>query len=123
MERREVVNASNGNILADEWAFSASAGTSAGQPHETEAPITQFPANPAAGRSLCLYFGPSGERCYQQALDNGFCKRHQPNASPTTASGDESRARRKKAAATLGILAALWPLIEELLRQIFRLLR
>ena len=81
-----------------------------------------FPASQSANRLLCLYFGPAGERCYRPAQDNGFCPRHQPNASPT-APRDESRARKKKAVATVGIIAALWPLVEELLRQIFRLLR
>jgi|GEM_PF-2357393 len=93
----------------------------------SEAPGSQsasslFPAGQSANRPLCLYFGPAGERCYRPALDNGFCPRHQPNASPT-APRDESRARKKKAAATVGIIAALWPLVEELLRQIFRLIR
>lgn len=76
----------------------------------------------AANQSACLYLGPAGERCYRPALDNGFCPTHQPNASPT-ALRDRSRSRKKKAAATVGIIAAMWPLIEELLRQLFRLLR
>jgi hypothetical protein len=71
---------------------------------------------------MCLYLGPAGERCDRPALDNGFCPRHQLDVSATTLR-DESRARKKKAAATVGVIAALWPLIEELLRQIFRLLR
>ena len=76
----------------------------------------------AANRPLCLYLGPAGERCYRPALDSGFCPSHQPNGSPS-ALRDQSRSRKKKAAATVGIIAAMWPLIEELLRQIFRLLR
>lgn len=84
--------------------------------------FSQLPNVQLANRPLCLYLGPSGERCYRPALDNGFCPSHQPNASPT-ALRDQSRSRKKKAAATVGIIAALWPLIEEVLRQLFRLLR
>ncbi|HLV96586.1 MAG TPA: hypothetical protein VKS44_15450 [Candidatus Acidoferrales bacterium] len=122
MERREVVNASNENTQPDEWGFDASNPSSIAQASTSQFPGDQFPARQSTSRPLCLYLGPGGERCYQQALDNGFCARHQPNRSPT-ALPDEGRARTKKAAATVGILAALWPLIEELLRQIFRLLR
>lgn len=87
------------------------------QPVFSQLPNLQIPT-----RSACLYLGPAGERCYRPALDNGFCPSHQPNASPT-ALRDRSRSRKKKAAATVGIIAAMWPLIEELLRQLFRLLR
>lgn len=80
-----------------------------------------FRGAPSASRPLCLYLGPAGERCYQPALDNGFCPAHQPNASPS-ALRDQSRSRKKKAAATVGIIAAFWPIIEEVLRQLFRLM-
>lgn len=122
MERREVVNASNENTQPNEWGFDVSDPSSVAQAPAGEFPGDQFPASQSASRSLCLYFGPGGERCCRPALDNGFCTRHQPSRSPTRLP-DESRARTKKAAATVGILAALWPLIEELLRQIFRLVR
>jgi Family of unknown function (DUF5763) len=122
MERREVVNASNENAQPDEWSFDNPAPSSMAPAPAAQFPATPFPAGQSTSRSVCLYFGPGGERCYRPALDNGFCTRHQPNASPT-GPPDEARARRKKTAATIGILAALWPLIEELLRQIFRLFR
>lgn len=84
--------------------------------------FSQLPAIQVPNRPLCLYLGPAGERCYRPALDNGFCPSHQPNASPG-ALRDASRSRKKKAAATVGIIAAFWPLIEELIRQLLRLLR
>jgi hypothetical protein len=144
MERREVVNGSKENAQPDEWEFLAQAPSSitptpysitpapapqfpsiqseTAQFPSAESKSTQFPRAQSPSRPLCLYFGPAGERCYQPALDNGFCRRHQPNRSPT-ALGDEARARTKKAAAVTGVIAVLWPLIEELLRQIFRLFR
>jgi hypothetical protein len=132
MERREVVNASNEYDQPGEWTFSAPKvepipsvsgtqfpGSPGGKQH---AGGLQIPATQVASRHLCLYFGPAGERCDRAALADGFCSRHQLNPT-ATASREEARARRKKAAATVGIVAALWPLIEELLRQIFRLFR
>lgn len=122
MERREVVNASNENTQPSEWGFDASDPSSIAQASASQFPGRSIPASQSTSRPRCLYFGSGGERCYQPALDNGFCTRHQPSRSPS-ALPNEGRARTKKAAATVGILAALWPLIEELLRQIFRLLR
>jgi hypothetical protein len=132
MERREVVNASNENAQADEWVFDLGSPSSIPQPANTPFPGTDFPnsqtqtpqtrAARSAARHACLYFGPSGERCYRPALNNGFCARHQDNPSPT-ALRDEARARTKKAAAAAGIIAVIWPLIEELLRQLFRFFR
>jgi hypothetical protein len=122
MERREVVNASKENAKPDEWAFDLGAPSPIGEPASTPLPVAGFPQVQSSARALCLYFGPAGERCYRAALDNGFCARHQPTRSPAELR-DEGRARTKKAAATVGIVAALWPLVEELLRQLFRLLR
>lgn len=147
MERREVVNASKAKARPDEWSFEtptvtpippvsaaphSSDFTPIGQPDDLQFPTAQFPEGqrsamqalrtPSSPRPPCLYLGPGGERCYRPALDNGFCSRHQQNSSPA-APQDDSRARKKKAAAAVGILAVIWPLIEELLRQIFRLLR
>lgn len=82
----------------------------------------RIPGMQAASQPLCLYFGPGGERCYSPALADGFCPRHQLNPAGT-AQQDQARSRKKKAAATIGIIAALWPILEELVRQIFRLLK
>ncbi|HTU33945.1 MAG TPA: hypothetical protein VMF66_09095 [Candidatus Acidoferrum sp.] len=96
-----------------------------GSPSGPDQPVfSQLPNIQVPNRPVCLYLGPAGERCYRPALDNGFCPSHQPNSSPTgTVLRDQSRSRKKKAAATVGIIAAFWPLIEELVRQILRLLR
>jgi hypothetical protein len=132
MERREVVNASNEYEQPGEWTFSAPKvepiASVSGTPFPSSPTANdqpgglQTPASQAASGPLCLYLGPAGERCYRPALADGFCSRHQLNPT-ATAPRDEARARRKKAAATVGIVAALWPLIEELIRQIFRLFR
>ena len=82
----------------------------------------RVPGIQAASQPLCLYLGPAGERCYRSALADGFCPRHQLNPAGT-AQQDQARSRKKKAAATIGIIAALWPIVEELIRQIFRLLK
>jgi hypothetical protein len=144
MERREVVNASKANAQPDEWEFLAADPSSITPAPSsiTPAPGPQFPdiqsekvqfpsaqsksaqfsRAQSASRSFCLYFGPRGERCYKSALDNGFCSLHQPNPSPT-ALRNEARARTRKTVAVGGIIAVLWPLIEEILRQIFRIFR
>lgn len=90
----------------------------------TAAKSTRFRAARATSSLMCLYLGPGGERCDQPALDNGFCPRHQPNASSVgTVLRDQSRGRKKKAAATIGIIAAMWPIVEQILRAIFHLFR
>jgi hypothetical protein len=137
MERREVVNGSKEYDPArrydrpGEWTFSRPDIEPITQveptqfptaPTSTQSPSFRFPAAQAATRPVCLYLGPAGERCDSPALDSGFCPRHQLNSAPT-ALRDESRARKKKAAATVGIVAMLWPLIEEVVRHILRLLK
>lgn len=117
---------------ARDWSFSRQpvesipqvpADQSLGSAASPDQPVfSQIPNVQVANRPLCLYLGPAGERCYRPALDSGFCPSHQPNGSPSAAR-DQSRSRKKKAAATVGIIAAMWPLIEELLRQLFRLFR
>lgn len=74
-------------------------------------------ATPAAKRSdqgPCLYLGPKGQRCANPAIAGGFCDRHQPSGAEATA-GNVSRF-----AAGIGILAAMWPLLADLLRVVFR---
>lgn len=150
MERREVVNASKEYDEPGEWTFAGSrapltqavmyqfpgrrapgdgpstleipTGRPPGPGVSSQASSVQVGASQGVNRLPCLYFGPAGERCNRPALDSGFCARHQANASPT-ALPDESRTRKKKTIATLGIIATLWPLVEELIRQIFRLLK
>jgi hypothetical protein len=126
MERREVVNAQDENSGA-EWAFSASPPVSiqpaaSAQFPSAQSATTQFPLRQSSSRPACLYLGPGGERCDRPALDSGFCAQHQlnPSAAPRETS---NRTKAKKAAAVAGVLAALWPLILDLIRELMRLFR
>jgi hypothetical protein len=68
----------------------------------------------------CLYLGPQGQRCARPALPGGFCSRHQPGSDATKT---QSRGIPKIAAVGIGILAALWPIIFDILRIIIRWFR
>jgi hypothetical protein len=86
----------------------------------------------------CLYFGPRGQRCSRPALANGFCARHmpaqlgQPGELGKSAKGGSASYARPGAAALgsrplgriiaigIAIFAALWPVVADLLREIFR---
>lgn len=68
----------------------------------------------------CLYFGPQGQRCGRAARVDGFCSRHRPGPETPKA---ESRGMPRIAAAGIGILAALWPILFDVLRIIIRWLR
>jgi hypothetical protein len=71
-------------------------------------------------QSPCLYIGPAGERCSRTAGPSGFCAKHQLTAPSESTS---KAVNVKRAAAVLGVLAALWPFIADLIREIIRLLR
>lgn len=62
----------------------------------------------------CLYLGSKGQRCSSPASADGFCAKHQPGAAKA-ASGTASRL-----AAGIGILAALWPALADLIREVIR---
>jgi hypothetical protein len=86
----------------------------------------------------CLYFGPQGQRCDRPAIANGFCRRHLPaqlsqsarfgpTSSPQlgrstqpTAAPRDSKPFARVIAVGIAIFAALWPVIADLLREIFR---
>jgi hypothetical protein len=72
-------------------------------------------------RTPCLYIGPAGQRCNRPARASGFCSRHRLNPSD---SGEVSNATIvKRTVAAIGVIAALWPLIVDLVRELLRLLR
>jgi hypothetical protein len=86
----------------------------------------QLPPKPSvANRALrgdlgpCLYFGPAGQRCDHRATRDGFCQRHQPGASVSSAPFFTP----KKLAAFLIALAMLWPELTRFLSALARLLR
>jgi hypothetical protein len=80
----------------------------------------------------CLYFGPQGQRCDRRAAASGFCRRHLPaqlnqsarfgTASPAQPgiASRESKPYARVIAVGIAIFAALWPVIADLLREIFR---
>jgi hypothetical protein len=80
----------------------------------------------------CLYFGPQGQRCDRRAVANGFCRRHLPAqldqsarfgaASPEQpgVTSPSSKPFARVIAVGIAIFAALWPVIADLLREIFR---
>ena len=78
------------------------------------------PAPKSSVQSACLYIGPAGQRCDRPAGESGFCSKHHI-AQP----GEEvsNRVRAKRAAVVIGLLAALWPVIADLIREFIRLFR
>jgi hypothetical protein len=80
----------------------------------------------------CLYFGPQGQRCSRPAIGNGFCARHIPSQLGQPAKLGAASYARPGAAALgsrplgriiaigIAIFAALWPVVADLLREIFR---
>jgi hypothetical protein len=75
-------------------------------------------ATSSAGEGPCLYFGPAGERCDRPATSGGFCSRHQRDAlSPPAAISP------RRLAVFAAILALLWPILADVVRELLRLFR
>ena len=76
----------------------------------------------------CLYFGAAGERCDRRAVNSGYCARHQnsrtdwSNANAATSSVSLPQVS-KRAIGAAGILAVLWPILADLIRELIRLFR
>jgi hypothetical protein len=66
----------------------------------------------------CLYLGPRGQRCGNPAVFGGFCARHEPSA--LGGAKVASRGVSRVIAAGIGILAAMWPILADLLREVLR---
>ena|ERR1700722_16500504 len=73
----------------------------------------------ATNQGPCLYFGPTGQRCKRAAMEGGFCSRHQPGSSQTLTIPQISR----RAFAVFGLLAVLWPVLADLIRELIRFFR
>ena len=69
----------------------------------------------------CLYLGPSGQRCNRRAVEGGFCARHQPGADRLQGLSIPQITRRS--VALIGLLAVLWPVLADIVRELIRLLR
>jgi hypothetical protein len=111
-------NAGQGPIDAQnpedrEWGFEG-AGSDVG----TEVAGSDLGLPPRSDQGPCLYLGPRGQRCGTPAVCGGFCARHQPGepGGPKVAARGVSRV----VAAGIGILAAMWPVIADVLREVLR---
>ena len=63
----------------------------------------------------CLYLGPKGQRCSDPAIAGGFCAKHDPDAAKAAAKGVA-----RLLGAGIGILAAMWPLLADVIREVIR---
>ena len=109
-----------------DWDVSVTA-PSAPEPPESD--FRNAPGGKQASTDLgpCLYLGPAGQRCPRYATPSGFCPRHQPNAdSSSTFQGsfaDKPLLSPKRVGAILTILALLWPVLADLVRELIRYFR
>jgi hypothetical protein len=121
MERFVTVNdlsgstAGSGPLEAEdrEWGFE---GTIPGS--EAQAARGGFGSPPRTDQGPCLYLGPRGQRCGNPAISGGFCARHEP--SELGGAKIASRGVSRVVAAGIGILAAMWPILADLLREVLR---
>lgn len=90
---------------------------------ETKDPADWFNSAPASKTGLgpCLYLGPAGQRCSRPALEGGFCALHQPNSS--SAGTPAAPVSPRRVGVILTILALLWPILADVVREIIRLFR
>lgn len=78
-------------------------------------PTSPAAATESARLGPCLYLGPRGQRCSEPALEGGFCGKHRPGAEKVA-----RRALPRVVGAGIGILAAMWPVLADLLREVIR---
>jgi hypothetical protein len=111
---------------AMDWDVSVTA-PSTPEPPESDFGIAPGGKAGAIDFSPCLYLGPAGQRCPRCATPSGFCARHQPNAdSSSTFQGsfaDKPLLSPKRVGAILTILALLWPVLADLVRELIRYFR
>jgi|ERR1700675_40410 len=84
-------------------------------------PSSGTPANRPARTSLgaCLYLGPAGQRCSRPGQEGGFCLQHQPNGP----SASTPVLSPRRVGVILTILALLWPILADVLRELILLFR
>ncbi len=112
-----------------EGSVNVNAGTPTGDPPDEfpDAPPEDFFAAPPQSLSAagdlgpCLYLGPAGQRCNRRAVEAGFCARHQPGAGQLQGLSIPQVTRR--GVALIGLLAVLWPVLADIVRELIRLLR
>jgi hypothetical protein len=95
-------------------------------PYETEDDVADdFPESApqvasAGDLGPCLYFGPAGQRCNRRAVEGGFCSRHQPDSGQFQGLSVPQISRRT--VAILALVAVLWPVLADIVRELMRLL-
>lgn len=67
----------------------------------------------------CLYLGPAGQRCSRPAQEGGFCAVHQPEG----AAGAKPAVSPRRVAVIMAILALLWPILADIVRELIHLFR
>jgi len=85
-------------------------------PGETDLPAPSLGTAPNRDSlGPCLYLGPAGQRCDGHSVDGMYCVEHP--------SGEIARRiahPRRVVAATVTIVALLWPYLDELLHELIR---
>lgn len=80
---------------------------------------------PSAGRPSrtdlgpCLYLGTAGQRCARPAQEGGFCAVHQPEGP----AGGKPGASPRRVGVIMAILALLWPILADIVRELIRIFR
>jgi hypothetical protein len=116
MDRFLTVNDSSGSLSRSDPQKAGPHDDSA----DLNAPPEEFDATATAApesQGPCLYFGPQGQRCARPALEGGFCAQHVPG---TTKKPGGHRGLPQIVGAGIGILAAMWPIIFDVVRSIIR---
>jgi hypothetical protein len=76
---------------------------------------SDFGAQKRPDQGPCLYLGPKGQRCGDPANAGGFCAKHDPDAAKAAAKGVA-----RLVGAGIGILAAMWPILADVIRDVIR---
>jgi hypothetical protein len=85
-------------------------------PGETDLPAPSPGTLPNRNSSgPCLYLGPAGQRCYRRSIDGMYCVGH-----PLGEIARRIANPRRVVAATVTIVALLWPYLDELLHELIR---
>ena len=116
MERFLTVNDSSGrperNSTAQDFVFRPPLDPDDPQ---DEPLVSKPPASGALGP--CLYLGSQGQRCARPATAGGFCAKHQLGALESVV---DRRGLPQIVGAGIGILAAAWPIVFDVVRAILR---
>ena len=105
-----------------DWDVSVNA-PPATEPEQDDLVVSDAQKSSAADLGPCLYFGPAGQRCRSRATASGFCPRHRSNANLSTSQADAPLVSPKRVSAILTIVALLWPVLADIVRELIRYFR